>query len=224
MKKLIFLLSIFIAISCTKDRSYPSNILSVSASSVLVYYWNFNSTSGTLTSINPDYSLFASNAKITYPGTGAGLMDSFSPAYTNNLRFDDLGGAGIKVRNPSNTRDLIIVMPTDNFKNIVIQFATAKSGNSGATTQNYSYTIDGTNYINTDLIKNAFNPADDPNTKLTGTLYPVEVDKVVLDFRNIVGANNNPNFKLKISFAGSTIAGNSGNNRFDNVTLEAEPN
>ncbi|MBC7642019.1 MAG: hypothetical protein H7174_06740 [Flavobacterium sp.] len=224
MKKLIYLITIFMFVSCTKDRNYPSNVVSISSSSVLIYYWNFNATSGTLSFINPDYSLFVSNAKITYPGTGAGYMDSFSPAYNNNLRNNDLGGAGLKVRNPSYSRALIMAMPTNNFKNIVIQFDTAKSGNSGATTQNYSYTVDGTNYIITDLIVNTFNPLDDPNVNATGTLSPVEVSKVALDFRNIAGANNNPNFKLKISFAGATVATTSGNNRFDNITLEAEPN
>ena len=44
-----------------------------------------------------------------------------------------------------------------------------------------------------------------------------------LDFRNIAGANDNPNFKLKISFAGATASGTSGNNRFDNISLDAEP-
>jgi hypothetical protein len=36
--------------------------------------------------------------------------------------------------------------------------------------------------------------------------------------------NNNPNFKIKINFSGSQASGTSGNNRFDNVTVEAKIN
>ena len=225
MKRLIIAFTLFSLVSCTKDRNYPSTEEVVeNPNSLLVYYWNFNSGTGNLSNVSPDFSLVAnSNTKINYLGTGTSVMDSFSPAYTNNLRKDAVGGSGLRARNPSNTKDLIIALPTTNFKNIIIKFATARSG-SGATTQNYSYTIDGTNYINTDLNKNTFNPLEDPTPSTTPpSTTPVEVSLVSLDFRNIAGANDNPNFKLKISFAGATASGTSGNNRFDNISLDAEP-
>jgi hypothetical protein len=45
---------------------------------------------------------------------------------------------------------------------------------------------------------------------------------VQLDFTAIPGVNNNPNFKVRITFEGNTTASN-GNNRFDNITLKGIP-
>ena len=210
MKKIIsslFLVTFFF--SCTVDRVIPTLDITVDSSSVLIHYWNFNATSGTLSSVAPDFTLLpTSNPQITYDGTGAGYMDSFSPGYTNNARNNDASGNGIRARNPSDTRSLNFAMPTTGYQKIVLKFATAKSS-SGASQQNYSYTIDGTNYINSGLNISTFNPSTDPLN-----------DIVAIDFRSISGVDNNPNFKFKITFSGDTVTGTSGNDRFDNVTVE----
>ena len=214
MKKKFVLISMLslLLFSCTTDReiSSPQDVV-IDPNSVLVYYWNFNSASGTLTDIAPDFSKITSTASISYVGDGAGYMDSFSPGYKNNLRNNEIDGSGLRVRNPSNTRSLIISLPTTGYKNIVVALATAKSA-SGATTQKYSYTTDGTNYTNSGLNLNTYNPNDDPAST-----------QVTLDFSGITGANNNINFKIKIEFDGPTASGATGNNRFDNITLEGIP-
>ena len=138
MKKILYLITcIMVTVACTKDRVVSSNKIVASASSELIYYWNFNTISGTVTSTNPDYSLIASTAKITYPGTGTGYLDKLDLGYTNNLRNDANPVTGLRARNPSNTRDVVVAMPTTGFKNAIVQFATARSG-SGATVQNRS--------------------------------------------------------------------------------------
>jgi hypothetical protein len=177
------------------------------------YYWNFNALAGTLTSVGPDASLVAGNtASITYAGSSAGYMDSFSPATTLNAQNGDADGMGLRVRNPSNSRSLVIAAPTTGFKNVIVKFATAKSSVSGASTQKYSYSIDGVNYLTAQLATTTFNPNIDP-------VY----DIVALDFTPIAQANNNPNFKIRIEFAGAEAAGTSGNNRFDNFTFQGNP-
>jgi hypothetical protein len=210
MKKRYIILAIvnLLLISCTKDREISSNSIYIDPNSVLIHYWNFNSLSGTLTSVAPDLTLIqSSSASISYPGTGAGYMDSFSPGYDLNSQNNDVAGAGIRARNPSDTRSLLMSLPTTGYGSIVVQFATAMTS-SGASTQNYSYTIDGTNYITTGLNTTVFNPNLDPSSTI-----------VSLDFSSINGVNNNPNFKLKISFSGTAASGTSGNNRFDNITV-----
>jgi len=45
-------------------------------------------------------------------------MDSFSPGYKNNLRNNEIDGLGLRVRNPSNNRSLVISMPTTGFEKL----------------------------------------------------------------------------------------------------------
>ncbi len=214
MKKtiLFFGFLLLLSVSCTKDREIPLNTLTIDENSVLIYYWNFNSLSGTLTSVSPDLTKIPnSTAAITYEGSGAGIMDSFSPGYDLNTQNNEVSGSGLRARNPSDTKTLLISLPTTGYKTIVVQFATAKTS-SGATTQSYSYTIDGINYTTADLTTTVFNPTVDPVASL-----------VSLDFSSITGVENNPNFKIKINFSGATASGATGNNRFDNLTVKGVP-
>lgn len=221
MKKLVFCFSFLILLlnSCTNDRDINTQIRPVilDPNSELIYYWNFNLAQEAVTEVTPNYaSPNALSAKITYEGTGDGYMDIDTDGYVTNVRNNDPAESLLKVRNPSDTRSLVLDVPTVGFKKIVLQFATARS-NNGATTQNYTYTTDGINYVNTGLVKSSHNPATDPTPPLP------EVDLVTLDFSNITAVNNNDNFKVKIKFGGDAAAGLTGNNRFDNVTLEGVP-
>jgi len=212
MKKYLrFALFFTVLASCTNDREINQTVVTLDPNSVLVYYWNFNALTGTVTEVAPDYSLSSASAQITYPGTGDGYVDAFDPGYVMNARNNDIEGSGLRARNPSNTRSLIMDLPTTGYKKVVVQFASARSG-SGATTQNYTYTIDGSTYTAVGLAVNTFNASEDPASAI-----------VTLDFSAISDVDDNANFKLKIDFAGATAAGASGNNRFDNVTLEAVP-
>ena len=207
-------LSMFI-FSCTTDREIitKTDTIIIDPNSELIYYWNFNLDLAEVTEVPPNYS--SSNtlvAKITYPGIG-GIMDIDSDGYVTNARNNDPAENLLKVRNPSNTKNLVLDLPTKGYNKIVLQFATARS-NNGANIQNYTYTIDGTNYTNTGLIKTAHNPKADLTPPLP------DVDLVTLDFSSIPAVNNNPNFKVKIEFAGDAATGTTGNNRFDNITLE----
>ena len=173
----------------------------------LLHYWNFNALpDGTSTSVAPDFSLVPGTASITYPGTGNGYMDDVDGDILN-AQNGDMAGLGLRPRNPSNTRDLLIAFPTTGHDNIVVKFATTKT-NQGATQQNYSYSIDGGNTFTTaGLPVTTFSPVTD--------IYNL----VTLNFSGIPEANNNPDFVLKVSFGGATASGNSGNNRFDNITV-----
>jgi len=188
-----------VAIMCTASHFAKAQ--------TLLHYWNFNALpDGTSTSVAPDFSLVSGTASITYPGTGNGYMDDVDGDILN-AQNGDMAGLGLRPRNPSNTRDLLIAFPTTGHENIVVKFATTKT-NQGATQQNYSYSTDGGNTFTTaGLAVTTFSPVTD--------IYNL----VTLNFSGIPGANNNPNFILKISFGGATAAGNSGNNRFDNITV-----
>jgi hypothetical protein len=203
-------------ITASNSSGSTTFIISIAVSTVadntvyLVHYWNFNALpSGTLTTINADSSLITSSTStVTYPGTGAGYMDQVSPGSSLNTQNSAIDGLGLRVRNPSDTRSLIITASTSGYKNIVVKFA-AERTSAGATVQNYSYTIDGINYITTGLATTTFSPSLDPT-----------YDIITLDFSSIATVANNPNFKIKIDFAGANASGATGNNRFDNITFQ----
>lgn len=183
---------------------------SVSAQGKLIHYWHFNNLpSGTLSRVVADSSILKNGVAITYPGTGAGYMDNVSPGNMKNGRLGQAAGLGLRPRNPSNIRNLLIAAPTTGHKNIVMKFATARTS-SGAQTQEYAYSLDsGSTFITTGLNISSFSPSVEPT-----------YDSVTLDFTNISGANNNRKFMVRISFSGSNASGSSGNNRFDNITIE----
>ncbi len=214
MKRILFCLGILFVLgsSCTQDRNIEEEqVINIDPSSELMFYWNFNALVGISTAIAPDLQTSSATATISYDGTGAGFMDGDTGGYTINARNDDPAESLLKVRNPSDTRNLIFNVPTTGYRKIILQFATARSPNNGATTQNYSYSIDGINFIQTGLSKINHN---------TTAEIP---DLILLDFSTITEVDNNPNFKVKVSFEGATISSTSGNNRFDNVTLEGVP-
>lgn len=173
----------------------------------LVHYWNFNTLAGgTVTSVSPNFSAVTGNALITYPGTGAGYMDDVEGDLLN-AQNGDPAGLGLRPRNPSDTRDLLIAFPTTGYENVAIKFATTRT-TQGATEQLYSYSLDGgVTFVTENLPVTSFSPL--------ATGYSL----VTLDLAGVAGADNNANVVIKIDFAGTTAAGGSGNNRFDNITV-----
>jgi hypothetical protein len=178
----------------------------------LLHYWNFNTLpTGTLSNpVSSDFSINSTSASIAYEGIGAGYADQFSPGSDLNARNNDGAGLGIRFRNPSNTRDVILSVPSSGYKDLILKLATYRT-NTGAQTQNYSYSIDGINFVSIGLNVTSYEVPLEPNFEL-----------VTLDFSQINAVNNNGNFKIKISFSGSQASGSSGNNRFDNITLEGK--
>ena len=171
----------------------------------LVHYWNFNNNASVATITTPSQTVGGANlvaiaggiSTIDFAGgTGQNfnvlnLNARNSDAFGTHLRFNDpIGGA------------LEFALPTSGYQDIVVKFATRRSG-SGAGTQSWSYSLDGTSYV-------AFTTVT-PNNGDPGL--------ATLDFSTIIAANNNANFKLKVEFSAGT-GGTVGNNRFDNFTLE----
>ena len=171
----------------------------------LIHYWNFNNVTTVPNLLTANTSIVAGTSITAIAGGTsainlAGTGQNFNTLNLNarngaeagtHLRFDNpIGGA------------LLFALPTTGFENIVVKFATKRSG-SGAGNQLWSYSTDGTTF-----------------TSFT-TIAPVDGDPTLatLDFSAIVAANNNPNFKLKVEFAQGG-GGAVGNNRFDNFTVD----
>ena len=201
--------------SCIKDRIQPTVVIvtpppvdttvtdttvtdTSSGSFQVVDYWNFNSNDTTQMLIaNPIFG----RTSITYQGN---YHDAVNPGSTLNARNGDSAGNGLRMRNPFVS--VTFTMPTTGYTKPVFTFAVQRSSN-GPTINNIYYSIDGTNFISDSLSQTS-----------------VSIDTVwalhSIDFSGITRANNNPNFAIRL-VTGDNNTGTSGNDRYDNVTLEA---
>lgn len=173
----------------------------------LLHYWNFNNNSTVTTLLTPNASLVSGGA-ITHIAGGTSAIDAVGGTSQNfsvsnlNARNSDVSGTHLRFNNPIGG-ELVFALPTTGYKDAVIKFTTRRSG-SGAGLQYWAYTTNGSTYI----------PFD--------TVITLDADPVLetFDFGAITATDNNPNFKIKVSFAVGA-GGTGGNNRFDNFTLDA---
>lgn len=173
----------------------------------LIHYWHFNHlTTGPTDSIPADFSLFSgtvSHPVISYPGTGLGYMDDVEGTALNH-KTTEFAGSGIRTRNPSDTRELLIELPSTGFKNLKFSYAVQRS-NQGMSKQVVAYSVNGID----------FTPFGD--TIIVNTEWEI----ITLDFSDVEEANDNELFAISISFFEDNTLLN-GNNRFDNIALEGD--
>ncbi len=173
-----------------------------------LYYWHFNNlnTPTDVTTIPADFSLIPSSQPVmTYTGTGIRDIDANDTGSIINLHFDQASGKAARVRNPSDNRTLDFNLPTSGYKDIKFAYAVQRT-NQGQLSNRVFYSLDGVNFTQANLSQTTF-------TVLT------DFSLVDVDLSSITAANNNPNFKIRITFEGNTSDSN-GNNRFDNITLK----
>ncbi len=172
---------------------------------VLVHNWHFNDLpAGTLTSVPADFAL-TGTPEISYPGTGAGYMDEVTGTDIGALP-EVLAGTGLRVRNPADTRELIIELPTSGYQDPVLRLSGWRSS-SGAREVRLEY-----------------NTSSDPGLWLSqGDLFIFEETPSIIswDFSDVTEAANNSSFRVRLLFSGEYAAGESGNTRYDNIALFA---
>lgn len=187
----------------------------------LIHYWHFNNFSGTfknpgIPSVAADYSILdASKARVAYK-----LVAGASPSYTGyidnvtgdtlNARLGNFAGQGYRFRNPTDSAELWIYMPVKNYKNITVKYASQTSSlASGMLYQLFSYSTDSGATWKT----GGLNRVSDT----TSIAFKLTTVSMALD----TAANNNNNLVFRIRFSGNTT-GSSGNNRFDNISVEGD--
>ncbi|QBN18737.1 SdiA-regulated domain-containing protein [Flavobacterium nackdongense] len=179
---------------------------SYSEAQTLLHYWNFN-TNTSVAAITTPTTTNVPGASLNAIISGSSIIDFVGGTGSNfnlfnfNTQNGDPSGAHLRFNTPIGSA-LVFALPTTGYQNIVVKYAANRSG-SGAGTQVWSYTADGTTYnAFTNVIPSSTDPA-----------------LVTLDFSVITAANNNANFKLKVEFQQGN-GGLVGNNRFDNFTAE----
>jgi hypothetical protein len=176
----------------------------------LLYFWHFNdiTSANDVTELLSDFSFASNSGKLTYtrPQIGERDMDRFTPGTVLNSQSNTDAGAAVRVRNPSVNRSILFEVPTTGMKDIFLSFAVQRSGN-GMLQNIVEYSIDGLNFTSFGLQ----NPIK--------TVEGAENWQVFsYDFSTIPATNNNPHFKIIITWDGNTTS-SSGNNRYDNIAL-----
>jgi hypothetical protein len=207
--------SSLLQLDLTEDISLIANFVEGQSNQPeLIHYWHFNTLSGTIESVSSDYSSIM-DAVISYPGTGEGYMDErthndSNPVSNLNLHLgqEPNQGAVLRVRNPSITRELLITSPTLGYKDINITYATTRTSN-GATLQALYYSYDGgENWVS-----------------LSSEYVVQELNTWELKSFDLISdeVNNNSNLVFKVLFSGENAGADSGNNRFDNISISGVP-
>lgn len=167
-------------------------------STELFHYWDFNDDTDNVTLITPN--------------VGEGSLSFFGATFDEvsgselNARNQAEPGKGLRLRNPSG--DFIMNIPTTGYKNIEVKFSVTRSGN-GSQDFDIAYTTDGTTYTEAGI---------DPSTFIISESYELRE----FDFTGIEGVDNNPNFKVRLTFDEDSSVSESGNSRFDNLSVEGE--
>jgi hypothetical protein len=205
-------------IEITEDATFTFSLSEFSTG--LIHYWHFNdlipgSVPGNI--VEADYSITPGDK----PNISLGFLpeyventidpaylDDFTPGSDLNLQMGVDAGAALRVRNRMDQRTLLIELPTTDCEDIILSFDVHRSG-SGMLINHFEYSPDGGNTWFNDNIS----PASITVTE-TYTTHAI-------DLTNVVAANNNPDFILRVYYEGNTQQGN-GNNRYDNIAMFAK--
>lgn len=166
------------------------------------YSWNFNKLpQGNITDISSDLD-GENQGLITYQGNGTGYMDRVNDGTILNAIEGAPAGYGLRVRNPSADKELVIEAPTTGYRNISFSYATKRTTN-GAEMQVVQYRT-----------------SPDREWQVLEDIVRVEEEWKIQRFGLPASADNNPDFAIRILFKGENTSDQTGNCRFDNIRFE----
>ncbi len=167
------------------------------------------------------YSSIARDSIIDGVGPGGAWIYDYSQS--NDSAFVE-GNAYLKVRNPCDSAEVYMSIPTTGYKNISMEYAVSASSTKGANYSIFSYSTNGgVSWNNLTTAMDTFNIGGvrKPDTLLinndTTSLskwYPVQIN-----FTADPSINNNALFVLRWRMAGVNSVNGSGNARFDNFAV-----
>lgn len=175
----------------------------------LIHYWNFNEPADPAPA-------WPTPVAPTYTRGGASLIHTFDPAFlmsyagtTVNGRDGESSGGSFAPQGGDNQinngRHFDLHVPSTGYSNITISYATRGTG-TGFDVHAISYSLDGAGFQQLEDL-----PANRTSTWSVSTI----------DLSQIAGVANNDDLVVRITVNGSTS--NSGNNRFDNISVYGFP-
>jgi hypothetical protein len=178
------------------------------------------------------YSSFARDSTLENGSPGAFYYDYSSSNYTYFTTSDSgSGNVFIRARNPSDSCEFYMYIPTTGYQGISLDFAISQSSTKGAQYCIMSYSTNlGSSWKNLttamDTLKNCRCSTGlatpdtlcmDNGITSTSGWYPVHID-----FSSDLSVNNNANFIFRFMMAGTNSVLSSGNDRFDNFAVLAQ--
>ncbi|MEN0080399.1 MAG: hypothetical protein AAGC51_03000, partial [Flavobacterium lindanitolerans] len=133
-------------------------------------------------------------------------LTSFAGSTVNDPRTTPNAGSAYSIANSSaNTKKIILKVSMTGYENPVLSFST-RGTSTGFNTHQWAWSVDGIAFTNFGS-----------NTAVTSTTFLVRT----LDLSAINGVDNVANLYLRLTVSGAS--NNSGNNRLDNILIEATP-
>lgn len=172
----------------------------------LIAGWNFNSqATGTApTTISADHGAGSLDLSQLANATDANIG---SGGTTVNIVSGDLAGNDFFVRAGSSQREngqsIFFSLSTTGYKDIVLTYATDGTS-TGFTSQQWSYSTDGVNYISFD----------------SAIVVPSSFTAEEVNFSSVTSLNNASNIYFELTLGGAT--GSTGSDHFDNFQFNAD--
>ncbi|PZF73373.1 T9SS type A sorting domain-containing protein [Taibaiella soli] len=194
------------------------------AQTTLLHYWNFNGITTayhnpSIPVMHANYSAIDTNkANVVYHLTGsntyAGYIDNVA-GDTMNARMSAVAGNALRLRNPSDSMDLRVYAPTTGYNgNITIKYEVQSSSTtSGQLAQLFDYSTDSGATWKTTGISMTIDSIS--QSQFQGASWGL----IAVNFIDTT-VRNNGGFVFRVKFAGNTSL-TSGNNRFDNLSVES---
>lgn len=172
----------------------------------VIQYWHFNDRApGAFTAAAADSCLIRPGY-VSYPGTGAGFLDT-AGGTALNAQMGDAAGRGLRVHNPAVTRDLRLTLPMFAWRSPVLTMTGWRSP-GGAREVRLEYA--------TDQFADVWIP--------TGQVVTLTQTPTILtwDLSGVAAATNNDAFRVRLLFSGAAAAADTGCTRWDNIALYAQ--
>jgi hypothetical protein len=209
--------------------------------------WNSGFPSGpvvpsaaTMPGKKADYSALDTNHAVLWdkeiPGTHSEFMSYWDNLAGSGDTINERKGYGgccgettqnaMRARNPNDSMELAFYMPTNGYSNLVMTWETESSSTgSGCARQLFAYSTDSGKTFTTATVPVTVTPYPS-GIKGTPATTTASYDSagtswglVSLNLSSITAINNNSKFVFRIQLSAPN-SGASGNNRFDNITLE----
>jgi hypothetical protein len=185
------------------------------AQSTLIYYWDFNGGGTDSAGRRPDYTISgAGSAHFNY---WCSYVD-FAEGTSLNAQSGYAADSCIRFRNPADS--VVFTMPTTGYEHIKFSYAEQRTG-SGSAQNTVQFTTDGVTFVSTstvDGVDSSTYSVDSTDAIVDSSAESWQL--VTFSFPDGL-VNNNPNFAVAIAFNG-VAAATSGNDRFDNITLQGD--
>jgi hypothetical protein len=161
-------------------------------------------------------------------GTPGAFYYDYSSSHYSYYHSSDSSHAGgnmfIRARNPSDSCEFYLYMPTTKYQNVQLYFAISASSSKAANYLLFSYSTNGGstwNKLTQAMDTFSVGPSRTPDTLVVNNPHTdsSKWSPVQINFSSITAINNNPNFIVRFMLAGSNTINTSGNTRFDNFAL-----